>query len=170
MTRPPWVGHAAATLVAAAVANVILTAIGVAHDTALVTLLTAAVVAVGALLLRLVETAPSPSWTVVRQDAAPDPGEDTRTAMFRHLIEVHETSRNHNDTILWQLRDLADRRVRQVHGFRPADDPARAADLVGPLLADLLSRDPRRRYRPDHHYPRYTPAQLGDAVRRIEEL
>ena len=55
--------------------------------------------------------------------------------MYRHLIEAHETSREADDTVLWQMADLASRRLRQVHGIRYADDPDRATELLGPVLA-----------------------------------
>ena len=52
--------------------------------------------------------------------------------MFRHMIEAHEASREADDTVLWQIADLAKRRLRQVHGLRYADDPGRATELLGP--------------------------------------
>ena len=111
-----------------------------------------------------------PSWTVRRGDVAPDRGEDTRTAMYRHVIEVHLTSQEADDAIVWQIADLARHRMRQLHGVRYEESPERAAELLGPELADWVSHDRRHRYVPGARHRRYTVAQLGDAVRRIEEL
>ncbi len=72
--------------------------------------------------------------------------------------------------MVWQIADLARRRLRQVHGFRPEDDPARTEQLLGPQLAEWISHDRRHRYTPGATHQRYSLAVLGDAVRRIEEL
>ena len=140
-----------------------LSALRIEHDAPLVALLAATTVAAGVLALEALGRHARRPWTAPRPDARPDPGEDTRTAMFRHLVEAHETSREADDAVLWQIADLARRRLRQVHGFRYADDPARANELLGPLLADLVSRDRRHRYEPGRRHPRYTVAELGDA-------
>ncbi len=168
-----WLGRAVLAMVAAVATNASLTALTIEHDAILVTLLAVAIVAAGALALEAMEaleTGDHPPWTVVRADARPASGEDTRTMMFRHLVEAHLSSHDADDAVVWQLADLASRRLRQVHGLRYAEDPDRVSELLGPLLADWISRDRRHRYHPDHRHTRYTVAQLGDVVRRIEEL
>ena len=165
-----WVGRAIVAIVAAAIVSVILSALQIEHDAPLVALLAATTVVAGFLALEAIGASVWRPWTAPRPDARADPGEDVRTATFRHLIEVHQTSRDADDAVLWQIADLARRRLRQVHGFRYVDDPARASELLGPLLTELVSRDRRQRYQPDHRLDRYTIAQLGDLVRRIEQL
>jgi hypothetical protein len=165
-----WVGRATVAVAAAITVNLSLSAMTIDHDAPLVALLVATTVAAGTLALEAVDSYVRVSWAAPRGDARPAPGEDLRTANFRHLIEVHETSRVADDAVLWQIADLAERRLRQVHGIRYADDPKRVTELLGPLLTDLVSRDRRHRYQPDHRHPRYTVAQLGELVRRIEEL
>jgi len=165
-----WVGRAIVALLAAFTVNLSLTVLEIDHDAPLVALLAAATVAVGVLTLEALDAQVHLPWTAPRPDARPNPGEDIRTMMYRHLVEVHETSRDADDAVLWQIADLARRRLRQVHGIRYADDPERVTELLGPLLSDLVSRDRRHRYLPDHRHERYSVAQLGDLVRRIEEL
>ncbi len=165
-----WVGRVVLAVAAALAVNLALTAMEVEHDAPLVALLTVATVAAGVLALESLEAHTPLPWTAPRPDARPRPGEDTRTAMFRQLIEVHETSREADDTVLWQIADLAKRRLRQVHGIRYADDPVRATELLGPLLADLVAHDRRHRYQPGQRHHRYTVAELGELVLRVEEL
>ena len=136
----------------------------------LVSLLVLASVAAGALAMAALETESRPAWTVRRSDAQPSTGEDTRTAMYRHVIEVHLTSQEADEAILWQVADLAKHRMRQLHGVRLEESPQRATELLGPELAEWVSHDRRHRYEPGARHRRYTVAQLGDAVRRIEEL
>ena len=167
---PVWVARAVVAIAAAVAVNVGLTALHVDHDAPLVALLAATAVAAGVLAMESIEAFTRLPWTAPRPDARPDPGEDTRTAMFRHVIEAHETSHDADDAVLWQLADLAARRLRQLHGIRYADDPERATELLGPLLSDLVSRDRRHRYDPGHRHHRYTVAQLGELVQRIEAL
>jgi hypothetical protein len=165
-----WIGRAVVAVIAAVVVNVSLSSLEVDHDAPLVALLAVTTMAAGVLALEAVDAYARLPWLAPRPDARADPGEDVRTASFRHLVEAHETSRDADDAVLWQIADLAKRRLRQLHGIRYADDPERATELLGPLLADLVSRDRRHRYQPDHRHHRYTVAQLGDLVHRIEEL
>ena len=165
-----WVGRIVVAVIAAVATNLVLSGLQVDHDSQLVALLAATTVAVGVLALESMDAHARLVWRAPRSDRRPDPGEDTRTAMYRHVIEAHQTSRDADDTVLWQIADLANRRLRQVHGFRHAEDPQRAEELLGPRLAELVSRDRRHRYQPDHRHHRYPVDQLGDLVRRIEQL
>jgi hypothetical protein len=132
--------------------------------------LAAATVAVGVLTLQALDTLGRVPWVAARPESRLDRGEDTQTSTYRRVVEAHLTSREADDTVVWQLADLARRRVRQVHGFRPEDDPDRVEALLGPQLAAWVARDRRHRHAPGEPHPRYTLAVLGDAVRRIEEL
>ena len=82
--------------------------------------------------------------------------------MYRHVIEVHLTSQDADDAIVWQIADLARQRMRQLHGLRYDEDPERATELLGPVLADWVSHDRRHRYVPG----RAAPALLGRPARR----
>ncbi len=165
-----WVGRVVLAGAAALAVNLALAAMKVEHDAPLVALLTVATIAVGVLALESLEAHTPLTWTAPRPDSRPHPGEDTRTAMFRQMIEVHEASREADDTVLWQIADLAKRRLRQVHGIRYADDPARATELLGPTLANLVSTDRRHRYEPGRGHQRYTLEELGEMVLRVERL
>jgi len=165
-----WVGRVVLAMAAALAVNVALTAMQVEHDAPLVALLTVATVAAGVLALESFEAHTPLTWTAPRPDARPHPGEDTRTAMFRQMMELHEGSREGDETVLWQIADLAKRRLRQVHGIRYADDPVRATELLGPMLAELVSLDRRHRYQPGRRHRRYTLDELGELVLRVERL
>jgi hypothetical protein len=165
-----WGGRAIVALLAAFTVNLSLSVLEIDHDAPLVALLAVTTVAVGVLALEALDAHTRLPWTAPRPDARPDPGEDTRTMMFRHLVESHETSRDADDAVLWKIAELAGRRLRQVHGLRYADDPERVTELLGPQLSDLVSRDRRHRYQPNHRHRRNSVAELGDLVRRIEEL
>ena len=165
-----WVGRVVLAAAAALAVNLALAAMEVEHDAPLVALLTVATITAAVLALESLE-APAPfTGTAPRTDARPRPGEDTRTAVFRQLIEVHETSREADDSVLWQIADLAKRRLRQVHGIRYADDPDRARELLGPMLADLVALDRRSRYQPGRRHHRYSLDELGELVHRVEQL
>lgn len=169
-TTTVWGVRCGVALTAAAIVDLSLSALEIQHDPPLVALLVVAGAAATLLALEALDASTRLPWTLPRGDAHPGSGEDARTAMFRHLVETHRTSRDADDAVLWQLADLAGRRLRQVHGFRAAEDPDRAVELLGPLLADLVSRDRRHRYDPSHRHQRYTVAELGELLRRIEEL
>ncbi len=165
-----WTGRLVVALLVAAGVNVLLSGLSVRHDVTLVALVAGATVAVGVLSLEALDTATRLSWLARRPDTRPDRGEDTRTTMYRHLVEAHLTSRQADEAVVWKLADLARQRLRQVHGFKPEDDPVRTEELLGPQLAEWMSHDRRHRYTPDERHRRYTVAALGDVVRRIEEL
>ena len=165
-----WVGRVILAAASAVSVNLALSAVEVEHDAPMVALLAVTTFAAGILALESLEASTQLPWTAPRPDARPHPGEDSRTAMFRHMVEAHEGSREADDTVLWQIADLAKRRLRQVHGIRYAEDPGRATELLGPLLADLVSRDRRNRYMPGRRHRRYSVAELGELVQRIERL
>jgi len=168
--RRQWIGRVLVAVLAALGVNAALSGLSVRHDATLVALLATATVAAGVLALEALDAATRIPWMARRPDTRPDRGEDTRTAMYRHIVEAHLTSRQADDAVVWQLADLARQRLRQVHGFRPEDDPVRTEQLLGPLLAEWVSHDRRHRYTPGERHPRYTVAVLGDVVRRIEAL
>jgi len=165
-----WVGRAILAAASAVSVNLGLAALDVEHDAPMVALLAVTTFAAGILALEALEASTQLPWMAPRPDARPHPGEDTRTAMFRHMIEAHEGSKEADDTVLWQITDLAKRRLRQVHGIRYGDDPGRATELLGPPLADLVSRDRRHRYQPGRRRRRYTVDELGELVQRVEQL
>jgi hypothetical protein len=165
-----WAGRVVVAVGAAVGVNLALSGLDVRHDVTLVALLAAAAVAAGVLALEALDASTRVPWLAVRPDTRPQRGEDTQTASYRHVVEAHLTSREPDDAVVWQIADLARRRLRQVHGFRPEDDPARTEELLGPQLAEWMSHDRRHRYVPGAPHVRYSVAVLGDAVRRIEEL
>ena len=171
MTREAraWTGRFVVALLVVAGLNLALFELDIEHDVALVSLLVLTTVAAGVLTLEALDAPSRLPWSMPRQDARPHQGEDTRTATYRHVIEAHLTSRDVDDAIVWQVADLASRRLRQVHGLRYADDPVRATELLGPQLAEWVSHDRRHRYRSGPG-GRLTVEQLGVVVRRIEEL
>ena len=165
-----WVGRAILAAASAVSVNLALSALQVQHDAPMVALLAVATFAAAVLALESLEAYTPPPWTAPRPDTRPHPGEDTRTAMFRHMVEAHQGSKDADDTVLWQIADLAKRRLRQVHGLGYADDPERVTELLGPLLADLVSRDRRSRYQPGRRQRRYSVDELGELVERVERL
>jgi hypothetical protein len=165
-----WIVRALMALLLAVGTNAVLSASSVEHDPALVALLVVAVVAAFVLAMTALESDARVGWTVRRGDARPGTGEDTRTSTYRHVIEVHLTSLDADDTVVWRIADLAKVRLRQLYGVRPEESPERTTELVGPVLAEWMSHDRRHRYLPDTRHRRYSVAELGEVVRRIEEL
>ncbi|MEO5653631.1 MAG: hypothetical protein ABIN79_06960 [Marmoricola sp.] len=168
--RRTWIGVAVAALLVALAVNGALVVLDREHDATLITLLTLATVVTGLLLVVGTDLHERHPWSTRRNDADPDPGEDTRTAMYRHTIEVHLTSRNHDDAVVWRLADLAAQRMRQLHGLRYSEDPARATALLGQPLAGWVATERRQRYHSEHRHRRYTVAQLSEVVHQIEQL
>jgi hypothetical protein len=169
-TSRVWIGRGVVALLVALAADASLSALSIEHDAALVALLAVATVTVGILALAALDTSAVTGWTVRRADARPETGEDTRTAMYRHVVEVHLASHEADDVIVWQIADLARQRVRQLHGLRYDESPLEVTELLGPVLAEWLSHDRRHRYMPGVRHRRYSVDQLGEVVRRIEEL
>ena len=106
--------------------NLALSALEVEHDAAVVALLTATTVAAAVL-------APSRRWTPTRgcrgrlRGRTPGPT-PARTPGPRCSATWSRRTRPRGRPTtpsLWQIADLAKRRLRQVHGLRYADDPAR---------------------------------------------
>ena len=169
-TTRAWVGRGVVVVLVAVVANAVLSGLAIQHDAALVALLAAATVAAVLLTLTALDVSSQTGWTVSRGPARLETGEDTRTAMYRHVVDVHLTSLDADDTIVWQIADLGRQRVRQLHGRWYDESPEQLAELLGPQLADWVTRDRRHRYEPDTRHQRYSVRQLGEVVRRIEEL
>lgn len=165
-----WIGRGVAAVLLALAANAALSTLSVEHDAALVALLAFATVAASGLALSALDADTRFAWTVRRADARPEGGEDTRTAMYRHVIEAHLTSQDADDAIVWQIADMAKHRVRQLHGLRHDESPEETTDLLGPVLGEWVSHDRRHRYVPGARHHRYSVGELGDVVRRIEEL
>ena len=165
-----WAGWTILAAAAAVAVNLGLSAVQVEHDAPMVALLTVATFAAGVLALETLGAHTQLPWSAPRPDARPNPGEDTRTAMFRHMVEAHQGSKDVDDTVLWQIANLAKRRLRQVHGIGYADDPGRATELLGPLLTDLVARDRRSRYQPGRRQRRYSVDELGELLQRVERL
>jgi hypothetical protein len=161
-----WVGRGVIAVLLALATNAVLSALSVEHDEALVALLAVATVAAAVLAMSALDADTRSAWTVRRPDARLEVGEDTRTAMYRHVIEAHLTTYDADDAIVWQIADLAKKRLRQLHGLRYDE----AAELLGPVLGEWVSHDRRHRYVPGARHHRYSVGQLGDVVRRIEEL
>jgi hypothetical protein len=65
-----------------------------------------------------------------------------------------------------RLTELAEERLRQVHGLTPAQDPQRARELLGPATWDLLYGSGR--YASGEVTP--SPADILAAVKRLESL
>lgn len=172
MMARTWLIRLGLALAIAALVNAFLSLILEAdHDVVLIALLAVSVTAVGAVTFDALETSTHVTWSTPQTTAPLHAGEDARTTMHRQLIEAHLTSRHADNDVLWAIAGLANQRLRQVHGFAYQDDPERAAALLGSQLAEWCSHDRRHRYDPSHHRPvRYSAAQLGEALRRIETM
>lgn len=165
-----WWWALASGLVAGTTVNLALSDAGIEHDALLVLLIGLATAAVATLGLEALGDTSAPPWTVPASAARSDHGEDLRTEELRWLVEAHLSRRSADESVVWQLAELARRRLRQVDGPGWADDPARVRELVGPQLAEWLSHDRRHRYDPTHRHPHHSFEQLEDALRRIEQL
>jgi hypothetical protein len=165
-----WITRGVVALLIALVVDASLSALSIEHDGELVALLVVATAAVAVLTLVALDTSTRTGWTVRRGDARPEAGEDLRTATYRRVVEAHLVSHDADDAIVWQLADLARQRVRQLYGLRYDESPEQVTELLGPVLTEWVSHDRRHRYVPDARPQRYSVAQLGEVVRRIEEL
>ena len=99
-----------------------------------------------------------PDWTVDTAQPVTAPGQDTRLGMYTRVLAGHLDARLSDPTLRDRLADLADRRLRQRHGLTLRD--ARAADLLGREVADILTGPARRLSR----------GEIETCVARIEEL
>ena len=99
-----------------------------------------------------------PDWTVDTTQALAPAGQDSRLGMYTRAITGHLDARVPDPTLRDRLAALADRRLRQRHGF-PLRDRA-AADLLGDDTYAILTGAPRRLSRDE----------IDRCVRRIEEL
>ena len=142
-----WAGRVVVALLVAAGVNLALVELDIQHDGALVSLLAVATVAAVALTLEALDATSTLPWTMPRRDARPDPGEDTRTATYRHVIEAHLTSREADDAI---------------SGRSPSSRPGDCARCTG-------SRTPRTPHAPPiqplaRTSPSGSPATAGTAT------
>ena len=169
-TTRAWIGRGVVAVLLAVAANAVLSVLAIEHDAALVALLAVSTVVVVLLTLAALDANTQTGWTITRGPARLETGEDTRTAMYRHVVDVHLTSLDADDTIVWQIADLGRQRVRQLHGKWYDESPEQLIEMLGPQLADWVTRDRRHRYEPDTRHQRYSVRQLGEVVRRIEEL
>ncbi len=99
-----------------------------------------------------------PSWIVDSVAPTGPPGRDAVFSTYLRLIDSHLTMASPDGVLRDRLAGLADRRLRQHHGFG-LDDP-RAHALLGDDLASAFERPPRR----------MSLAELDRHVTRIEEL
>jgi len=114
-------------------------------------------VAVVVLVLSVVGDAGS-SWVVDSVAPAFQPGRDAVFSIYLRLIDSHLTMARPDGVLRDRLGVLADRRLRQHHGFGVRDP--RAAALLGDELSQALTGDPRR----------LSLTELERHVTRIEEL
>lgn len=165
-----WSTPLVVALAGAAAVNLGLSALGVEHDPLLIAVLALAVAALLLVVVEVLDPRPPLTWLARLPNERADTGEDSHTEELRWLVEAHVASQGADDAVLWKLADLASRRMRQVHGVSWADDPRRTTELLGPQLAEWVSHDRRHRYDPAHHRHRHSLAQLGEVLRRIEDL
>jgi hypothetical protein len=99
-----------------------------------------------------------PSWVVDSVAPAFQPGRDAVFSIYQRLIDSHLTMASPDGVLRDRLGVLADRRLRQHHGFGVGDP--RAAALLGDELTEALTGDPRR----------LSLTELERHVTRIEEL
>ncbi|HEY3017173.1 MAG TPA: hypothetical protein VGJ41_18800 [Nocardioides sp.] len=99
-----------------------------------------------------------PSWVVDSVAPAGPPGRDAVYATYLRLIDSHLTMATPDGVLRDRLLGLADRRLRQHHGFGLRDP--RAGELLGDELAETLTGAPRR----------MSLTEMERHVTRIEEL
>ncbi|NUR09390.1 MAG: hypothetical protein HOQ22_17660 [Nocardioidaceae bacterium] len=103
-----------------------------------------------------------PLWESAADDPVREPGEDTRLALLRRVVDQHQDAREVGDGLHTHLVQLADHRLVTRHGVAWRSDPVRAEPLLGPELTALARQQPP--------YPRLRPDQIDALLRRIESL
>jgi len=90
-----------------------------------------------------------------------------RLVDFEQLVGFSRTAMfDFERRLLPKLRDIADARLLDVHGFTTRDDPERAAAVVGPVAWNLLRPD--RRLVDDVSVPGPSEQELDGFVTAIE--
>ena len=84
-------------------------------------------------------------WAIDTQETVRTAGTDVRLAFLVRVLTQHEVARHPDALLAEAFADLADRRLLQRHGVRRAEDPQRAAELLGPDLTRFLAEPPGRR-------------------------
>jgi hypothetical protein len=98
------------------------------------------------------------SWEVEAPHETRSSASDTRLQTYTRVLEDHVAAREPTAALRDRLRWLVIERLELHHGLG-IDDPE-AQPLLGPGLSALLAGPPRR----------IDPAELNDALTRIEEL
>ena len=96
-------------------------------------------------------------WAIDAEDSPRPAGSDARLAFLVRVITQHQVARHPDARLAESLAALTDRRLLQRHGVRRAEDPQRAAELLGPDLSRFLDEPPGRRVsltEIDHHLQR----------------
>ncbi len=151
MRRPAASGSAAALAAAADRALVNVDPVGPhhRHDTVLIILLAAAAVAAVSLAMAGVDAGPP---TCRGRCTAATPRQDSRRGHPHRDVPTHHRGPpdlvDADDAVVWQIADLAAPPDAAAPRLRYEDDPERAIELLGPLLADWVSHDRRHRYTP----------------------
>jgi len=100
-------------------------------------------------------------WAIDTQETVRPAGTDVRLSFLVRVITQHEVARHPDALLAESLADLTDRRLLQRHGVRRADDPERAAELLGPDLSRFLDEPPGRRL---------STTEIDRHLQRIEAL
>ena len=162
MSRRTW-RRLAGAVVVVAVTWLVLVLLDFEPDPVRLPLTLALLLAVGHLLgdaLGTVEPV-TQLWAIDSQEAVRPAANDTRLSFLVRVITQHEVARHPDALLAESLTDLADRRLLQRHGVRRADDPQRAAELLGPDLSRFLAEPPGRRL---------STSEIDRHLQRIEAL
>ena len=159
MTRPNrfWWRWLAVTLFAYGVVWVLMLALDVEARPWRLLLLVGVVMAVLA-LANVAVVSDGPDWSVDSIQSVAPPGQDTRLGMYTRVISGHLDARQLDPVLRDRLADLADRRLRQVHGVGLRDPGA--SRWLGEDVTGILAGPVRRLSR----------AEIETCVRRIEEM
>jgi hypothetical protein len=129
-------------------------------------LLLALMIAVGAVLLWLYldvsADAEVSQWPAMTEEPVRPPGEDPRLERLHRILTQHQSAHDVGDALHRTLADLADHRLVAHHGVSLRADPDRAAQLLGPELAAVVTQRPP--------YPRLSTDRIDVLLQRIEAL
>jgi hypothetical protein len=104
----------------------------------------------------------APHWSFVTSHRIHSPGEDARLGLLVRLIGQHLDAREAGDQLHRHLMETADQRLVAHHGVSRRADPERAAQLMGPELAEFTTWNSTQ--------SRLTLNQIDVLVTRIEDL